>query len=359
MRFQILDNDGKLLDVDDSSVDDILESMYGDDEKEKDLILPPEEVVRNFDKFFAYGGGVLHSKLRDENNRPVRVTKPAWYQSEFAKMKRAVMLKGNKLGVTMGESINDFRTRLLPEHAGFNVLLVGSNQLLANEHLLDLKKWVLSSPNLKKYLILRPEKRLRLREEKSKKMEMYIENPYDPGNSSRIIAIGFSEALAYSWKHIDRLHISDPGQISRVEQQQFFSGLFSRLTNTEGEIKIEGVAGNRAGYFWELCKKLFSEYLDDDYQDEEDIINPDRDEENQMEEMQVMSRHFERLYVTADDGLKAGVITQKWLDFMKGILPRSEYLRLYYCQFAKPEGGMGWKVKTGEHEPLGLQDLMD
>lgn len=268
------------------------------------------------------------------------------------------MLASNKLGKTKGELINDIRTRLLPEHAGFDMLLVAQNQLIANQHLLSAKKWMLQSPTLKNYLIVRPDQRFRLPEEKSKMTMMYIENPYDPDNPSRIIAIGFSESLAYSWDKIDRLHISDPGQNSRLHQQSFFSGLYSRLTNTEGDIKIEGVASERKGYFWELCRKLFPDQLQDDYEDEQDILDPDRKEELEMEELKTMSSSFDKIFLTAKDGLDVGIITETGLADLKAIMPYEEFLRIYYCKFAKPEGTIFDTVGTGEHEALGAAEIL-
>ena len=67
-------------------------------------------------------------------------------------MKRAVWLGSNKIAKTKGELINDIRSRLLPEHAGFDMLLVGQNQMMADEHLLNAKKWMLSSPKLNPFL---------------------------------------------------------------------------------------------------------------------------------------------------------------------------------------------------------------
>ncbi len=217
------------------------------------------------------------------------------------------------------------------------MLLVGSTQTAADEHLLNAKKMDVILTYSQTVPNYQTEKRFRLREEKSKMRMLYIENPYDPENASRIIAIGFAESLAYSWERIDRIHVSDPGQNSRKNQITFFSGLFSRLTNTEGDIKIEGVAGNRTGYFWDLCRKLFPGKLKDDYEDEEYILDPDRGRELEMEEMHTMSSSFEKMFLTDDDGLKVGIITQAWLDYVKGILPYEKYLRIYYCVFAKAQ----------------------
>lgn len=283
---------------------------------------------------------------------------PFWYQTKFAEMKRAVLLGSNKLAKTKGELIRDIQTRLWPEHAGFDMLLVGQNQLIADEHLLNAKKWMLQSPTLAPFLITRPERRFRLPEEKSKMKMMYIENPYEPENPSRIISIGFSEASAYSWEKIDRLHISDPGQNSRKNQVQFFSGLYSRLSNTEGDIKIEGVAGERTGYFFELCRKLFPE-ISDDYDIEQDILDPERGQELQMEEMQTMATSFESMRLTADDGVKVGIITKAWLNYMRGILPHDEFMRIYYTTFTKQQGAIFDTMKRGEHEALGAEAILN
>ena len=300
----------------------------------------------------------MHPRLRDKENRPLRVLKPFWYQTKFAEMKRAVWLGSNKLAKTKGELIRDIQTRLWPEHAGFDMLLVGQNQTMADEHLLNAKKWMLQSPTLKPFLIIRPDQRFRLREEKSKMKMMYIENPYEPENPSRIISIGFAESLAYSWEKIDRLHISDPGQNSRRNQISFFSGLYSRLSNTEGDIKIEGVAGKRSGYFYELCRKLFPNQMEDDYEEEQDILDPDRGRELEMEEMHTMASSFDKLFLTADDGVKVGIITKAWLAYMKGILPYEEFLRIYYCKFSKQEGAIFDTVKIGEHDALGAAGIL-
>jgi len=329
-----------------------------DDYSATDIVLPPDDILRDYEKFFAWAGGVLHPRLRDKDGRPIRILKPFWYQTKFAEMSRAVWLGSNKIAKTKGELIRDIQTRLWPEHAGFDMLLVGQTQTMADEHLLNAKKWMLGSPTLRPFLITRPDQRFRLPEEKSKMKMMYIENPYEPDNPSRIISIGFAESLAYSWEKIDRLHISDPGQNSRKNQVTFFSGLYSRLTNTEGDIKIEGVASQRSGYFWELCRKLFPEQLQDEYEDTEDLLDPDRGRELEMEEMQSMSSSFDKLFITADEGLKVGIITRTWLDYIKGILPHDEFMRIYYCIFTKPSGTIFDNITTGDYEPLGVEAIL-
>ena len=355
----IRSSSGRIISSKDTTPELVAKDYVKSYDTSKNLTLPSREILYDYEKFFTWAGGVLHPRLRDEQGRPLRILKPFWYQTKFANMKRAVLLGSNKLAKTKGELINDIRTRLLPEHAGFDMLLVGQNQTMADEHLLNAKKWMLGSPTLKPFLITRPENRFRLREEKSKMKMMYIENPYEPENPARIISIGFAESLAYSWEKIDRLHVSDPGQNSRKNQISFFSGLFSRLSNTEGDIKIEGVASQRHGYFWDLCRKLFPEHISDEYEDIEDILDPDRGRELEMEEFQTMSTSFDKMFLTADDGLKVGIITKAWLEYAKGIMPYEEYLRIYYCKFTKQEGAIFDSIKVGEHDSLGAEEFLN
>jgi hypothetical protein len=314
--------------------------------------LPDTDTLKDPQKFFAWFGGVPHPKKRNDDGFPIIVTELADYQYRFALMKRGVMLKTNKAGVTTSEAITgDFRTRLLPESAGFDCLLVGQNQFMADQHLLDLKRAILQSETARPFMITNPQT-VGLREEKSKMRMLYVLNPYNPTKPSRIISIGFSEALAYSWKNVNSLHISDPGQINRTQQLQFFSALYSRLSNTEGDIKIEGVAGEKRGYFWDLCRKLFK--IDDAMEDERDILDPERQQELDIEDTANIASSFEKMIVTADDAIRAEIMTREWLEYMRTILPPEEFMRIYYCKFAQPEGAIFGDFKIGEHEPLGL-----
>lgn len=328
-------------------VEKLEKSLYQNTIDER--ILPEKEILEDPQKFFEWFGGVKHPRKRDEHGFPIIAKQLTWYQYEFAKMENAVMLKTNKAGVTSGEAITgDFRTRLLPQCAGGDCLLVGQNQFMADQHLLDLKRDILNSENARKWMITSPEK-YGLKEEKSKMRMLYVYNPYEPDRPSRIISIGFSESLAYSWKNVNRIHISDPAQISRTEQTQFFSALYSRLSNTEGQIKIEGVAGSRSGYFWDLCRKLFK--IEDRYQEEKDFM-----EQNIEEDDKILSS-FKTMRITADDVVNVGLMTVEWLEKMRGILSESEFRRIYYTEFTQNEGAIFGDFKKGVHESLGLETV--
>jgi hypothetical protein len=106
------------------------------------------------------------------------------------------------------------------------------------------EKGTKASPTYKKYLIEKPSKDIML-EEKSKVSVAYIINPYNPKRPSRIIGIGSSINKAYSWKRINRIHMSDVSLIAGTDQKSFFGALYSRLANTHGVVKIESIPNGR------------------------------------------------------------------------------------------------------------------
>lgn len=127
--------------------------------------------------------------------------------------------------------LEDIQSRLLPEGAGYDLLVVAQNQQMADEHIRDLKNLMRNSETRAKYLIERPDKQL-LREESSKVSVAYIRNPYNVKMPSRIIGLGASEKSVFSWKKVNKIHVSDVSLINVNNQREFFGGLHSRLANT-------------------------------------------------------------------------------------------------------------------------------
>ena len=101
---------------------------------------PPYEVPADFRTFFQEFGGLEHDGKRDpKTNRPLVVKDLAPYQYEFAELNYGFMLKCNKVGMTTSEMLRDFHYLLMPENAGFDILLQAAKIELANELLLNLK----------------------------------------------------------------------------------------------------------------------------------------------------------------------------------------------------------------------------
>ena len=125
----------------------------------------PYEVPTSFREFFQEFGGLEHDGKRGEDNRPLVVKDLAPYQYEFADLRYGFMLKCNKIGMTTSEMLRDFHYLLMPENAGFDILLQAAKIELANELLLNLKTKIQNSPKYRKYMVTRPENILRAKKE--------------------------------------------------------------------------------------------------------------------------------------------------------------------------------------------------
>lgn len=224
----------------------------------------PFEIPRDEAEFYDHFGHLSHDYKRGPDGLPTKVNKLTWYQLKFMRMNVGICLKGNKMGVTISEMLKDFQTRLLPESAGFDCLIVASKQEIANELVMKLKKLVAQSKNYSQFLIKRPDF-MEFKEEKTKVGVMVVANPYQPARKNRIFAVGGSLSSVYSRMGINRIHVTDPALLKMKKQDDFFAGLLSRLANSGGQIKIEGVPLYRTGWFWKMCKVLF--HIEDAFED--------------------------------------------------------------------------------------------
>lgn len=284
------------------------------------------EIPREAQKFYEDFGLLEHPFKRDEKTkRPILVKQLTQYQKDFWNYKgNIVEVKSNKIGQTTTSTLEMFQSRLLPEEAGFDAILGAQTKDMANGHLLDLKKMVLNSRKYSKYLILDPQKEVGgLREEKSKLEMMYIKNPYDPQKFSRIIALGGSVPSGFSWKRVNRVHLSDISLLKKKDEElEFFGAVYSRLANTNGIFKIESIPLGRRGEFWRIWKaanKIKTKDIDDN--------------EPLAIDQEGITSSFKPIMVTYREGLEAGVISEDYIEKAKRDLPPQLFARLFECDF--------------------------
>lgn len=283
-------------------------------------------IPRDPQKFYEDFGGLPHPYLKDKNHRSIISTKLTPYQYKAWEYQGDLLVvKSNKIGLTTSFSLEDFQSRLLPEEAGRDVLLVAQNEKMAKEHILDLKRLIRNSPKYRKYLIEKPEQGSML-EEKSKAMVAYIANPYNPARPSRIIGLGSSEGSVYSWKNINRIHMSDVSLLNNKDQKNFFGALYSRLANTNGIVKIETIPNGQQGEVWNIYNKsklgvkTIGESLD------EDLANDPHE----------TASKFKVLEITSQEAVVAGLIMQEFLDTERLELGDLIYQQFYECAFIAP-----------------------
>jgi hypothetical protein len=144
---------------------------------------------------------------------------------------------------------------------------------------------IIESPKYRKYLITKSSE-LFFREEQTKVGTLFIKNPDNPYRPMRIIGLGFIVSALWSWKNVFRIHMSDPAAAQVVDDAQIYAALMSRLTNTDGRMMIEGPPRGPQGRFYELYEQFKTNHNID----------------------------FKVFLITIYDALKAGLVTQEFID---------------------------------------------
>lgn len=248
---------------------------------------------------------------------PRDVPKLADYQLEvwkaFQEFKRVMVVKSNKVGITTSTLIIDFQLAVLPSShpfscMGYDQLVIAQTKDHAKEHLRTLRKMIVDSEKYNKYLINKTsdydegDLRKLLRDDQTKTSVIYLYNPEKPTNPSRIIALGLeNHGAILSWKKIKNIHISDATALEG-DPTPGIDAAMTRLANTNGSMIIETIPSPPSGKVYDM----FQLYSSKPWQQGD----------------------FKVIRITADQGVKAGVMTQEFLD---GERRRLGYLAgLYY-----------------------------
>jgi len=234
-------------------------------------------------QFYEDFGYLVHPKTGQD----VLQLTPYQYEIWDAKNKNKyrLVVKSQKVGITTSVLLEDFQDALT-SCRGYDILLIAQTQNHANEHLRTLKNLILNSAKYSRYLITNPSELL-LKEEKTKVGVAYIKNPDNQKKPTRIIALGAtSEGSIWSWKNVKKIHMSDIASTNLTDDSGLFAAAFSRLANTDGGMIIESPPRGQRGKFYNL------------YEIYRDGHHPD----------------FKVWTVLAEDGKKAGLISQEFLD---------------------------------------------
>lgn len=233
----------------------------------------------------------------------------------------ALCIKSQKIGLSTSTLLEDFQYTTLPEGQGKDVLIIAQTMKAAQEHVLDIKRWVSSSRNYRNYLISSETEmdEILFEEEKTKALVIYIYNYKNPRHPSRIIALGGSIPSIWSWKRVGRIHMSDVAELDMIEEKQdeFFSTAFSRLAITGGICKIETPPAGQQGYIYRLHERLMM--LEEGKQ-------PDLNEDEKFFRFKLFKYPVQR-------GIDSHVIDRNYLAAQKEILTPMQYASKYLCQF--------------------------
>jgi hypothetical protein len=154
----------------------------------------------------------------------------------------------------------------------------------------------------------------------TKASELFINNPDSNIHPTRIIALGSSEGSLWSWDRVKKVHISDIAA-AKVDYTPIISAAGVRMATTEGDMLIETPPkGGTKGGLYEIYKKS------KEHQDRTARIN----EYISPEEMVGYYKLYE---ITYKDAIRAGVMSQKYIDAERKRLSPQEFASWYEAQF--------------------------
>jgi hypothetical protein len=282
----------------------------------RDIPLDPQAFYQDF-------GYLSHPLTRQP------VTELAPYQlaiwKALFKYKRVLAVKSQKIGISTSQLLTNFQLAILPsEHPmscrGYDQLLLAQTKEHGREHVRTLRKLITNSKKYNQWLIDRPMDveqdsiRRLIRDEQSKSAVLFIRNPENERQPSRIIALGLeNEGAIQSWKNVKGIHISDAtAAIGDISASLNFA--ISRLALTMGSICIETPPSPPSGPIYDLWQKNAG------------ILEP---KEGQ----------FKVFEVPAEEAVKAKVMTQAWLNSERERDPIG-FPRLYGAKFSAVFGNV-------------------
>ena len=285
-------------------------NLFEDEEQSRSF--PSEIIPEDPQEFYDDFGHLYHSKTGEEVKQLAPYQKRIWED----KSKYRLIIKSQKIGVTTSVLLEDFQ-KALTTCKGKDILLIAQRQETANEHLLRLKTMVINSPKYRKYLIT-DSADMTFKEEKSKMAEVHIRNPDNPKKKTRIIGKGPSEAALWSWANVAHIHMSDIAANNLKDDSSTFSAAFSRLATTDGTFIVETPP---RGPF----KKTFEIY-------QQSLV---KEKDPRLHEAQFSVHH-----ISAQEGVKANVISQSFLDAERIRLGPTLYSQNYECNFISVSGNL-------------------
>jgi hypothetical protein len=261
-----------------------------------------KDIPSNLKEFYQNVGYFINQKTNEYVTTLADHQIQTWADRWISKYR--LYLKAQKIGLSMQFLLEDFHIALT-RGRGKEILIISQSKDKARDHIQDLKKMILNSI-YSDFLIDKPitEEAL-LRDERSKIDTIYLRNPENPSQTTKIIALGVtSVGSLISFKRVCHIHMSDVTLADMTEERfnEAFGGAFSRLANTDGTMVIEGPPRGPSGPVFNI--------VDEDDSLKKDGIVIELDEGK---EIQTPSGFLVRRY-TFKVGIECGMITLEFIE---------------------------------------------
>jgi hypothetical protein len=275
----------------------------------------PQEFYRDF-------GFLEHPKTGQPSPKLAAYQYELWKAGYYHKYR--LVIKGNKIGLTTS-CLMELFYHAITDCAGHEILLIAQNLNMSKNHLYTLRKLLGNSVKYKRFIIGEPSEGL-LRDEVTKITQLFLHNPKNPSQPTRIIAIPANSGNAVSWRDVKFVFISDITQ-SNIDYSEILSGAFTRLANSEGYFLLESIPGDPIGPVYELW------------------LNSKQQQQN--------NEFWIREYPTSR-AVDFGIVSQEFLDAER-LRHGSLYSKFYDAQFIASGGNVFRLQDIQTCELLGLE----
>lgn len=256
--MRLLNNDGTVLEYDNKTLQKVAQNNLPETKEQTESTLYlPTDIPDDIDVFYPEMGFFINQKT----NEPVTTLAPhqlqTWYDRWISKYR--LYLKSQKIGISTMILLEDIHVALT-RGRGKEILIVSQSKDKAKDHLQDIQKMLRNSPKYHDYLLDAPKRGEQfLRDERTKVDTIYLRNPDNPKNTTKIIALGItSVGSLVSFKKVCHIHLSDITLADMVEErfQEAFGALFSRLANTDGTMVIEAPPRGTSGPVFDIVDEM-------------------------------------------------------------------------------------------------------
>jgi hypothetical protein len=297
-------------------------ALLQDSKLSTELLKVVESIPSDPQLFYKDFGFLEHPKTAEPSPKLAAYQYELWKAGYFHKYR--LVIKGNKIGLTTS-CLMELFYHAITDCAGHEILLIAQNLNMSKNHLYTLRKLIGNSNKYKRFTIGEPTEGL-LRDEVTKITQLFLHNPKNPSQPTRVIAIPANSGNAVSWRDVKFVYISDI-TMSNIDYSEILSGAFTRLANSEGYFLLESIPGDPIGPVYDLW------------------LNSKQQQQN--------NEFWIREYPTTM-AVDFGLVSQEFLDAEK-VRHGSLYSKFYDAQFVASGGNVFRLQDIQAAELLGLE----
>lgn len=217
-----------------------------------DVIVPDE--LNDF--YHDLGSPFFHSETKEQIIDLSELQIRIW--NLHGKYRLFIIIKSQKIGVssiciliTLWHALKDCR--------GMELIINAQSDEQAKTHAQDLRRILMNSEKYRKYLITQQFTDLGLlKDEVTKIHQIWLHNPTNPRQPTKIIIVGMSPGALLSHKRVGFIWSSDITISGQTPQRQaeVWASMLSRLANSQGPIIVECPARAPAGPVYDAYEKF-------------------------------------------------------------------------------------------------------